>query len=129
MNIFRLTTISKKNSIFQNKSQKLFLRGMTIFEEPGSQTTKINITCFFRKCGTKYSFKVFFSENPISSDLNLKDWFWGHIFPDICGSMGPTVSKNNRVHLRMGPHQPREFHENRFKIVTCIVTSHTYINI
>ncbi len=41
-------------------------------------------------------FLVFFWKNPIPSDLNLKNWFWGHIFPHICGFMGPIVSKNNR---------------------------------
>ncbi len=87
----------KKNNIFQNIN-KNFFGDVTIFEGTGGRTTKMNVTFFFGKCGTKYSFQVFFSKNPIPSDLNPINWFWGHIFPHICGSIGPIVSKNNRVH-------------------------------
>ncbi len=60
------------------------------------------------------------------SDLNPKNWFWGHIFR---GSIGPIVSNNNRVHPRMDPHQPCNFRENWFKITICIVTFYKYISI
>ncbi len=51
----------------------------------------------------------------------MKNWFWGHIFPHICGSIRPIVSKNNTVHPSVDLYQPCEFHENRFKIATRIV--------
>ncbi len=57
LNIFYLTIFSKKkNNIFQNKSEKLFLGGVTIFEGTGDPTTKMNTTFIFGKWGTKYSF-------------------------------------------------------------------------
>ncbi len=56
LNIFYLTTFSKKNNIFQNIREKLFLEGVTIFEGTGCRMTKMNITYFFGKWGTKYSF-------------------------------------------------------------------------
>ncbi len=73
-------------------------------------------------------FKFFSLKKPIPFDLNQKNRFWGHIFPHICGFIGPIVSKNNRVHPWVDPHQPCEFHENR-TTATCIVTSYTYIYI
>ncbi len=45
----------------------------------------------------------------------------------MCGSIGPIVSKNNRVRPRVNPHVPGEFYENRFfKTGACIVHSYTY---
>ncbi len=44
-----------------------------------------------------------------------KNRFWGHVLPHIGGFIGSIVSKNNRVHLRVDPHQPCEFHEKLFK--------------
>ncbi len=41
----------------------------------GSSYTKNEYDLFFGKWGTKYSFSVFFSKNPIPSDLNPKNWF------------------------------------------------------
>ncbi len=48
----------------------------------------------------------------------------GAHFPLQQDSIGPIVSKNNRVHPWMDLHQPFEFHENRFKTETCIVCSY-----
>ncbi len=53
---FFILQLFLKKQYFQNKSEKLFLGGVTIFEGPGSRTTKMNITFFFGKRGTKYSF-------------------------------------------------------------------------
>ncbi len=57
----------------------------------------------------------------------MKAQFWGHIFLHISDSIGPTVSKNNKVHPWVDPHQPCEFYENRFKTATSIVRI-LYIN-
>ncbi len=43
LNIFHLTTFSKKKKKFQNNTEKLFLGGMTIFEETGRRMTKMNL--------------------------------------------------------------------------------------
>ncbi len=45
----------------------------------------------------------------------------GTFTPHITGSIGPIVSKKNRVHPRVDSQQPCEFHENWFKTATCIV--------
>ncbi len=80
--------------------------------------------------GYQIQFLSFFlKKKPILFDLNPKNRFWGHIFPHICGSVGRIVSKNNRVHPWVDPHQPCEFHENRIRTATCILTSYTYIDI
>ncbi len=79
--------------------------------------------------GYQIQFLSFFLKKPIPFDLNPKYRFWGHIFSHICGSIGPIVSKNNRIYPWADPHQPCEFHENRIKTATCIVTSFLYIYI
>ncbi len=107
LNIFHLTIFLKK----------------TIFSKI---TAKKKYNFFFYKWGTEYSFKVFSLKNPVPSDLNQKNWFRRHIFSNICGSIGPIVFKNNRVHPWVDPHQPCEFHWNRFKTAICIVRSHTH---
>ncbi len=90
---------------------------MTIFEGMGHRMTKMNITFFW--VGDGVSNTVFKRSN-----LNQTNWFWRHISPHICGSIGPFVSKNNRVHPWEDPHQPCEFHKNQFKTATCIITSY-----
>ncbi len=49
-----------------------------------------------------------------------------HFF-HVSSSIGPFVSKNNKVYLPVKPHQSCEFHENWFKTATYIVRSYTYI--
>ncbi len=78
--------------------------------------------------GTKYCFN-FFSETTILADLNLKNWFLGTHFPSYAQFYWLHAFENNRVYTRVNPHQPCEFHENWFKITTCIVRYYTYINI
>ncbi len=49
---------------------------------------------FFRENGVPNTvLKSFPQKNPISADLNLKNWFLGHILPHICDSIGPIVFK------------------------------------
>ncbi len=124
LNIFHLTTFSKKTIFSKIKAKNNLEGGTTIFEGMGCQTNKMNITFLVGKWGTKYSFYFFFSKNPIQADLNPKNWFWGHIFPNICGFIWPIVYKNNKVHPWVDHHQPCEFHENQVKTATCIVTSY-----
>ncbi len=136
LNIFHLTTFSKK-TIFSKISAKNYFWGAWPFlrERRADDKNECNLFFFFFfwKIGyppnTQTKFLSFFSKTPISSDLNPKNLFWGHIFPHICGSIGPIVSKNNRVHPWVNPHQRCEFHENQFNTVTCIVISYKYISI
>ncbi len=44
---FSFNNFFEKNNIFQNKSEKLFLGGVTIFEGTGGRTTKMYITFFW----------------------------------------------------------------------------------
>ncbi len=108
--IFHLTTVSK-DTIFSKITTKIFLGGATIFEGTGRRTTKINITIFLGN-GVSSTIWSFFLKNSIPSDLNPKNWFWGYILPHICGSIGPIVSENYRIHPWVDPHQQCEFHEN-----------------
>ncbi len=45
----------------------------------------------------------------------------GHILPCNSDSVGPIVSKNDRVHPGVNPHQPCELQENRFRTATGIL--------
>ncbi len=63
LNIFYLTTFSKRKHIFQNISEKLFLMDVTIFEGTGGRTTKMNIT-FFLVNGYQIQFLSFFLKKP-----------------------------------------------------------------
>ncbi len=54
--------------------------------------------------------------------MNAKKTVLGHIFPNISGSIGLIVLNKNMVHPCVDSYQPCNFHENRFKTVTCIVT-------
>ncbi len=126
---FSFNNFFEKNNIFQNNSEKLFLGAWPFLSERVSDN-KNEYNFFFRNGVFSSVLKFFSQKTPIPSDLNPKNWFWEHIFPHICGSIGPIVSKNNRVHPWVDlPHQLCKFHENWFKIATCIVTSYIYINI
>ncbi len=98
---------------------------MTVFERMGRRITKINIT-FSAENGVRNAvFKFFPLKNSYRLNGSQKTGFWGHIFPHISVSIGPTVSRNNRGHLWIDTHQLCEFHENRFKNATYIMYSYT----
>ncbi len=84
-----------------------FWGATTIFEGTRRRTTEMNITFCMGNRMPNTVFKFFPSKNLIQSDSNRKNWFWGHIFPLICGSIGPIDFKNNRAHPWANPHQPR----------------------
>ncbi len=46
-------------------------------------------------------FLSFFLKKPHIGWLKPEKLVLGHIFPHICGSVGPIVSKNNRVHINI----------------------------
>ncbi len=50
--------------------------------------------------------KFFSPKKPIPFDLNLKNWFWAHIYTYIYGSIKRIVSKSNRVRRTVDPQQP-----------------------
>ncbi len=91
---FSFDNFFEKTNIFQNNDEKLFLWGMTIFEGTGRRKTKMNITFFWGEMVYQIQFLTFFLKNPIPPDFNPKNWFWGHIFSRIYGSIGLIVSKN-----------------------------------
>ncbi len=91
---------------------------MTIFKGTRRRTTKMNITFSGGKGVPNTVFK-FFPQKNIPSEFNQENWFGAH-FPYIYGSIGPIVSKSDRDHQWVDPHQPCDFHENRFKTATCI---------
>ncbi len=94
---------------------------MTIIERTGRLITKMNVT-FSMGNNLPYTvFKFFAQQNRYRLNESQKTGF-RDTFPHISGSIGPIVSKNNRVHAWVDPHQPCEFHKNRFKTATtCIV--------
>ncbi len=58
---FSFNNFFKESNIFQNNGERLFLRGVTIFEGMGRRTTKMNIT-FFWKNGVSNTVFKFFSQ-------------------------------------------------------------------
>ncbi len=81
----------------------------------GGPMTKMNITFSLGDWVSNQALK-FFSQKPPYWLNERKNQFWGHIFLHISRSIGTIVfKKKNGVHSR-------EFHDNRFKIATCIVT-------
>ncbi len=131
LNIFHSITFSKK-TIFSKITAKNYFWGHDYFWGNGAPTTKINIT-FFLEGGKrvpntvlKFCFFFFFKKPHTIWLETRKTGFWAN-FPHICGSIGPIVSKNNRVHSWVNSHQPCKLHENWFETSTCIVTFYTYI--
>ncbi len=84
-------------------------------------TTKMNITFSMVNVVPNTVLK-FLHQKTYTGWMKAQNQFWWDIFPHISGSIGSIVSKNNRVHPCVDPHQPCELHENQFKTVTCIVT-------
>ncbi len=80
--------------------------------------------------GCRILFSSFLLEKPQSVWLKPEIWFWGHIFPHICGYIGRIVSKNNKVHPRVDLHQPWNFMKIGSKLwpVSCVLI-HKYISI
>ncbi len=105
---------------------------MPIFEVRRYRTTKINITFFFGGEGegnevlsTVFSF---FLKKSNTVWYKPEKLVLGAHFPHICGSIGPIVSKNNRVHPWVNPHQLCEFHENQFRMSLkfCLLCGNRY---
>ncbi len=121
LSIFYLTIFSKKKN-FQNNCEKSFLEGMTIFQGTGCWTTKMNIT-FSAGNGVPNLALKFFLKKPHTDRMKAKkpflevhfhsyQWFyWTDYF-----------QKKNRIHPCVDSHRLCEFHENRLKTATCIVT-------
>ncbi len=128
---FSCNRFFEKNNIFRNNSANFFFfgGGKDHFWGNGApgDTSKYNLLGLGK--GDQIQFSNFFLRNPILSDWNPKNWFCGHTFTYICSSTWPIVSKNNKVHPWVDPHQPCEFHENRFKTVNYVlrVLIHMYI--
>ncbi len=98
LNIFHLTTFSKK-TIFPKITGNKHFWGHDLLWGTGTSDDKNEYNLFWGKWGTGYSFKVFSPENPIPSDWNPKNWFWGHIFlhisEDIYRTRGRGISIEN----------------------------------
>ncbi len=133
LNIFHFTTWKKKKTIFSKITVKNYFPRVggaeaDHFWGDGRRSTEMNITFFGGNGVPSTGLKFFSQKKPITSDLNPKNWFWGHIFPHFCGSIEPIISKNNKNNrVYPDPHKPCKFHENQFKIAILIVTSYTYI--
>ncbi len=100
--------------------------GMTIFLGMTCVSTKMNIN-FSKGNEVPNRALKFFPQNPIPAEWKPKNQFWGYIFPYISDSLDRLFPKKSRVHPCVNSHQTCEFHENRFKTATCIVTViHSY---
>ncbi len=84
---------------------------MTIFKGMGRRTAEVNIMFSVGNEVPNTVFKFFSQKSPYRLNESRKTGFWGHIFSYICGSAGPIVSKNNRVHSWVDQH-----HVNFMKI-------------
>ncbi len=122
LNIFQLTIFFEKKTIFSKITAKNNFLGHDHFVGNGAPNYKNEYNLFHGKWGIKYSFEDFSSKKPIRAEWKPKNWFWGHIFLHVSGSIGPIVSKFNRIQPFVDSRESREFHKNWFKIVTYIVT-------
>ncbi len=92
LNILHLTTFSKK-TIFSKITVKNYSSGSWPFLRERALPDDKNEYNLILENGVPNTVLKFFPKKPYMSDLNPKNWFWGHIFPHICGSVGPIVSK------------------------------------
>ncbi len=123
LNIFDTTIFFKKETIPSEIIVKNNFGGnMTIFQEVVCPATKMNITFSMGNGVPNTELKHFPRKTVYWLNESQKTSFGGHIFSHVSGSTGLIVSKTNRVHPCVDSHQPCEFHENRFKTATCIVT-------
>ncbi len=114
----------KKKKISKINKKHNFWRPWPFLREQDNQ-----YNLFRRRWDTQYCFYVFSSKTRIPAEWKPKTQFSGHIFPHINGSIGPIISKNNRIHPWIELHQPCEFHESWFKTTICIMCSYTSVNI
>ncbi len=81
-----------------------------------------------RNLGTEYCFYVFSSTPLYQLNESWKTGFGRKFSPISVLLLGwPIISRNNRVHSWMAPHQPCEFYENRLKTATCAERFYTYM--
>ncbi len=124
LNISHLTIFSKKENYFFKIAVKNYFCGAWPFlRQRGDGHIPFSLANYV----PKIQFLSVFFKKPHTIWLKPKKLVLGAHFPHICDSIGPIVSKNNSVHPWLDPHQPCEFHENRFKTATCIVRSYIYI--
>ncbi len=125
LNIFHLIIFLKK-TIFSKITAKNYFWKHDYFWENGTSDDKNEYNFSFGEMRYQIQFLSFVHKTPQTIWLKHgKNWFWGHIFPHIGGSIGPIVSKTIGF-IHEWTHTPHEFHENRFKTATCTITSYTY---
>ncbi len=100
---------------------------MTIFQGMGCRTTKINITFSMGNGVLNTALKFFYQKTPYWLNESQKINF-GATFSPISVVLLDRLFPKNRVHTCVDSHQPCEFHENRFKTATCIVTVTIIVN-
>ncbi len=104
--------------MFSKITAKKFLWGITIFQGMVCRTTKMNIIFSMGNGVLNTTLKFFPRKTPYRLNENQKTSFGGTFSPTSV----LKKKKKSRVHLCVDLHQPCEFHENRFKTATCIVS-------
>ncbi len=109
---FSLKNFFKKKNTFQNNAEKNFFgEGDDHFAGNRVSNDKNEYDLFYGKWGTEYGFEVFSSK--WSTVAEWKPNFWGGgTFSSYQWFYSAIVSKNNRFHPWVNPHQPSEFYEN-----------------
>ncbi len=126
LNIFHLTIFLKKHNIFQNNRDKKFWGAWPFLRKQGvGQQQWIKPFVWEMEC--RILFLSFFFEKPYTIWLKPKKLVLGAHFSSYLWFYWANYFQKHRIHPWVDPHKPLEFHENRFKTVTCIVRSYTYI--
>ncbi len=95
---------------------------MTIFQRIGCRMTKMNITFSMKNGIPNTALKLFSSKTPHTGWIKAKKPVLGAHFPQYQCFYWTDGFQKNRFHSSVSSHQPCEFHENRFKTTTCILT-------
>ncbi len=95
---------------------------MIMFEGMGSQMKKWIINFSVGNGVPNTVFKFFLQET--SNWMKAEEQVLRAHFPVYQWFYLPIISKNNKVHPWVDPHQPYEFHENWFKSAPCIMRSY-----
>ncbi len=95
---------------------------MTIFQGMRCRTTKMNITFSMRNGVSNMALKFFSQKPPHIGWMKAKKPVLGAHFPSYQWFYWNNCFQKNRVHPFVDWHKPCEFHENRVKTTTCIMT-------
>ncbi len=127
LNIFRVTIFSKRTIFTKITVKKNYEGRDDHFSGKGCPTTKINIIFSMGNGVPNTTLKFFPQKPPYWVNESHKNRCGAH-FPPYQWFYGTNYFRKNCVHQCVDSRQPYEFHENRFKTASCIMTVIIIIN-